>query len=300
MFTLPISLLFIITIVTVYFKVTLGGVFSKEISKDSSYYAWFYTAMQNLFCLIGIILIFLVSGGFETFSYYTLFLGIILGFAHVGCIVFVMKAYSVGPFSYTTIITSLSCVIPALSGLVFGETVALVQYIGILFMIVCLVLSTEKTEDDNKKKKSAKWFMFTIISTLSSGVVGIVQKTHQSIPLCKNEMPLLLISSFFVATVISFIELKCKKKDMVIPKESKNKLWILPIITGLFFAFPHTINLFLVGKVPSVIVFPLVNLCPLIVIMLTGIVVFKEKLTKRQWIGVVFGILSTIFVSGLF
>lgn len=300
MFALPIGVLFAVTIITLYLKVTLGGVFSKEISKDSSYYTWYFTFIQNMFCLIGIVLIFLVSGGFKTFSYPTLLLGIILGFAHVFCLAFVMKAYAIGPFSYTTIITSLSCVIPALSGLFFGETITLFQYIGILFMIVCLVLSTEKTEDDKKKKKGAKWFAFTIISTLSSGVVGIVQKTHQSITQCKSEMPLLLISSFIVATLISFIKFKCEKKDENIVIKNKNILYLLPIISGVFFAFPHTINLFLAGKVDAVIMFPLVNLCPLLVIMITGIVIFKEKLTKSQWIGVVFGLASTILVSGIF
>ena len=58
-------------------------------------------------------------------------------------------------------------------------------------------------------------------------------------------------------------------------------------------------NVKIIGEKSSILFFSTANLCPMILNMLTSVLLFKEKLSFKQWIGISFGILSTVFVSGI-
>jgi drug/metabolite transporter (DMT)-like permease len=49
---------------------------------------------------------------------------------------------------------------------------------------------------------------------------------------------------------------------------------------------------------PSAVFFPIVNTGGLILTLLAATLLFKEKLTRLQWIGIVLGLISSLFVSG--
>ncbi len=88
-------------------------------------------------------------------------------------------ALKTGPLSYTSVIISLSLVIPTFSGWLFwNEKINALQLIGIIFMIMCFVLSNEKSEDDKKAKKI--WYVYVTVAFVSNGFCGIIQKLHQS------------------------------------------------------------------------------------------------------------------------
>ena len=55
-----------------------------------------------------------------------------------------LKAFDIGPFSYTMVIASLSTIIPALSGFFFfNETISVVQIIGMILMVICFIFSVD-------------------------------------------------------------------------------------------------------------------------------------------------------------
>ena len=136
-----------------------------------------------------------------------------------------------------------------------------------------------------------------------SGAVGVVQKIHQNNAAHKAEMPALLLTCFFVSFVLSGIKLIIERGRTKKSGERLNKLTpavvLFPAAAGLCFAFPHTINLFLSGRLASVVFFPTINLCPMLLTMLYAVFGFKERLTAKQWAGIAVGILSTVFVSGI-
>ncbi len=301
MYTLPVPTLIAISVITAWVRSIMNGYYSKGISKDNTFLIWLFSAIQSLFCLIIITIIFLVSGGLKTFSPFSVTLGLTMGTVNALNVYTQMKAVSKGPFSYTTVIINLSTIVTALSGfLFFGENISSLQVCGIALMSVCIFLSTEKKEDEEAKKANKIWLILTLLATITSGATGVIQKTHQTSNF-SVEIPAILIACFGISAVISLIIAFVQKdrKEVTI-KGNTSKVFLLPIISGVFFAFPHSINIFLSGKMPTVLFFPVINFLPMVLTMIMGIILFKEKLTKKQWTGIAFGVSSMILVSGIF
>lgn len=130
-----------------------------------------------------------------------------------------------------------------------------------------------------------------------------MQKIHQNSALHKTEMPALLLTCFLVSLILSYLKLIAERSRLKKSGESLSKSTpaavLFPAVTGLCFAFPHTINLFLSGRLASVVFFPTINLCPMMLAMLYAVFGFRERLTAKQWAGIGIGVLSTVFVSGM-
>ncbi len=297
MLNLPIPLLLVISVVTSTMISVFRSVYSKNFP-DNNRTLWFFNLIQNIFCGF---MIFVVMGGIGEVSVFTLLIGAVFGAVSAFQLLFNLKAYSSGPISYTLVIVSLSAIIPTLSGLFFGETISLPQWIGILLMAVCIILSPNSNKGAHSKKSSAKWLLMCAIAAVLNGAGGVIQKIHQT-SIHKTEQAALLLTNFAVATVISivfyFASADATEHRHKIGKEDILRT-LLPIMTGLSFAFPHTINLDLAGRLPSAVMFPLVNLPPMILSTITAIILFRERLSLRRRIGLVIGILSTLFISGV-
>ncbi|MBQ8552088.1 MAG: EamA family transporter [Clostridia bacterium] len=297
MLTLPIPLLLVITILTSALISVTRGAYSKNLPADDRN-LWFFNLVQSVCCAL---MILLVMGGIGKISGYTVMLGAILGAVSAFQLLFNLKAYSVGPFSYTMVIVSLSTIIPTVSGLFFGETISPVQWIGIVLMAVCIILSPDSEKGAHAKKSGVLWLLFCIPATLLSGTVGVLQKIHQT-SAHASEKAAFLVSAFAVSTVISLIFLLCSPKSAgheYGTKKDKIIRVLLPVITGVGFAFPHTINLYLAGVLTTAVMFPLVNIIPMVLSTITAMLMFRERLSLRRWIGVIIGVISTILVSGM-
>lgn len=184
----------------------------------------------------------------------------------------------------------------------FGEKVTVSQFAGIGLMIICIILSPGN-DGGERRAVNLKWLLFCTVAFVFSGAVGVVQKIHQNNAAHKAEMPALLLTCFFVSFALSGIRLITERGRTKKSGERLNKLTpavvLFPAVSGLCFAFPHTINLFLSGRLASVVFFPTINLCPMLLTMLYAVFGFKERLTAKQWAGIAVGILSTVFVSGI-
>lgn len=296
MFELNEYVLCSITLITGFLINFTRGLYSNKNSGDMSG-IWGYTLLQSLFSLITIVIIFCCSNAISSFSWFSALLGILMGCTYIASLYTSIKACSIGPISYTTVIVSLSMVIPTLSGLFYGEKISLIQYVGIFLMIICIILSPEKEKKDNKF--SFKWIMWSLAALITAGPIGILQKVHQNSNEHKEEMSTLLISCFITSVIITFICFTYQKIKNNGSLSLKNEMGYIPVLSGVATASSHSINLFLVRVLPAVVIFPLVNLVPMILLMLASVIVFKEKLSARRWIGLGIGVLSTLFLSGI-
>ncbi len=302
MFQLGYVSLFVISIFTSWSTNFLRGLYSRKFP-DTEFNLWNFNFWQNIFCLIGVFVIGATSGGNLHFSMFSVLLGLIVGFANVIGLDYNMKALSNGPLSYTTVIVSLSCLIPTVSGIFFGESMTLWQILGVLLMVVCIVLSPSEKEDEKKADNTLKWLIFCFIAAFCMGFLGIIQKVHQSSAIYREEMTAFLVSLFFISAIFSGIKyfnvIKKKKKEKTQNFNVSKSAFIIPALCGISYSFPHTVNLFLVGELPTVIFFPIANVIPMILFILSGLVIFKEKITLKSWIGIAVGIISTLLVSGV-
>ena len=291
---LPTLALLIITIVTSSLTGITKNMFTKSVSQ-STLGTWFYVLFQSIACAV---LIPILSGGFGTFSVYSMLTGILFGAVCCGQVITLLKALPLGPFSYSMVIVSLATLIPTLSGPFFGETITLSQGFGIVLMVLCVVFSTDKKKEDDRKA-NAKWLVWCLVSTVLNGMIGVLQKVHQASP-HKDELPVFLVSSFVFSAVLCavMVAVEHKRSPEKEPVPFNGKGVLIPLLGGITLAFPHAINLHLAGIMPAAVMFPLVNICPLMLTTLIAATVFRERLSVRRWIGFAIGVVSTLFVSG--
>ncbi len=298
MFQAPVIVLLLASVCASMSTSILRGTYSKRYSMTNAT-LWSFNVLQSAVCMCTIAAIYALSAVPFRFSLFSFGLGVAMALCNIFSAYGTLKALSLGTFAYTTVIISLSAIIPTLSGLFFGETISPAQYVGIALMAICIILSPDKKQN-SKRAMNGKWLLWCVVAFMSSGGVGIIQKIHQKSE-HRAEMPTLLLTGFALATVFALCMLCSSRKqahfETPLPKR-KSMFWI-PLICGVCFAFPHTINLVLAGRLPAVIMFPVVNLCPMILSMLFALLFFKERLSVMQWVGIGTGILSTVFVSGI-
>ena len=70
----------------------------------------------------------------------------------------------------------------------------------------------------------------------------------------------------------------------------------LLIVSGVAVALNNIINLYLAGVMDSAVFFPLVNGVGLVLGIVAGLVVFREKLSVKQWIGIACGVAATLLL----
>ena len=258
-----------------------------------------YNALSSFAALVVLIL---WNGAFQA-SLFTLLLGIVFGAVTVTQQIFSMKAMETGPWSYTSVITSLSTIIPTLSGvLLFHETISPVQIIGIVLMLACILLSADLKAE--KGSASFKWILYCAVLFISTGAIGVLQKLHQSTP-HKGELGEFLIISFSIPCLYLAL---CTARLVSREKEERAHLRallsVLPIVlmavSGIAVAVNNRLNLLLSGLLDSSIMFPVVNGGGLILTTLSATLFFKERLTKKQWVGMVIGLTAVILLCNPF
>ena len=263
---------------------------------------WFYNTCMGIACFV-FILIFSIDptaanplAQITDFSFASAGLGILFGILVLAQSYTYMWALEIGPFSYTSVIVSLASLIAAISGLFFGESIDIYQYIGMGIMAFCIIFSTDK--NNGGRKTSLKWLFAALMSCVTNGVLGVMQKIHQNTEY-KSQSTAFLVSAFaFMTAVSALIWLYERKKAGENRFDPNAKQTGFALASGAVLAVPHVANLYLAGTLPSAVFFPIFNTGSLIITLIVATVFFREKLTRLQWLGIVLGIISSLFVSG--
>lgn len=250
----------------------------------------------------------LLWGGFGTASVFTLLMGIAFGAITALQGITSITALGCGPMSYTSVIISFSTLISALSGVMFfGETLGWAQTVGIILMLASFALAAERGSET--KKANLKWIILCLVAFFATGAIGVMQKVHQSSPY-KGELNAFLVIAFASSAVIcSLMAVFLRARECRIEgngeREGNGKKAIaaalcLMLVSGACAAANNKFNLYLSGVMESAVFFPIVNGGGLVLSTLAAVTVFRERLTRKQWIGVAIGIISVVFLCNPF
>ncbi|MBP3703848.1 MAG: EamA family transporter [Lachnospiraceae bacterium] len=130
-----------------------------------------------------------------------------------------------------------------------------------------------------------------VLAFVFQGIIGIIQKIHQSSS-HKNELMIFLAVAFLFSCIFSGVISKGGKSEF---KFSKTE-YTFAVICGVCTFLMNYINLKLSGLIPSQIFFPLVNGGAIILTSIVSVVIFKEKMNKQQLIGLIGGLVSLILI----
>ena len=252
-------------------------------------------------CIVSAIVL-LLWGGFNGFSLFTVVLGLLFGLAISLQEIFMIRAFRAGSMAFTMVIVSCSTVFTALSGFFFfGEEIGVLQIVGIEFMVGSFIFATEKKQGE--KKGGLVWLLFCALAFCFSGAIGFMQKTHQVSESHKGEINSFLVISFTVSFLFSaalaIISMIKEKKPLIEKKKDGKVYWlllVLMVVNGICVGANHKLNLGLSGEIPSAVFFPVVNGGNLVLTTLSALLIFRERLTVKQWVGVALGIASVLFL----
>lgn len=296
---IPALLLLAISMLVCLLSGTIGNLYSKKYI-SSVRDRFFYSIISQSFAAIAL---FLLSGLKIKCSVYTVIMAICFGAITMLQSLASLSALSLGPWSYTSVISSSSTVFTAFSGFLFwNEKLPTTKIIGISLMLVSLLFATAKGK--NEKKTSLKWFAFALSTAVLTACVGLLQKVHQNSAYRQELSQFLIIafiSSVLFNTIAYFVSKRFVKNEVatVCLKQkimSKKILFLGMVAVGIFVALNNEFNLYLVGTMDSAVFFPMVNGGGLILNVLTSALLFKEKLSVKQTIGVLLGIMATLLL----
>ena len=261
-----------------------------------------FNTLSALLSLVTLACISAVKGELHTPSAYTVWMGALYGIATALFTLFNMMALQTGPLSYTNTIVFCAMIVPSLSGMVlYGETVTIAQYFGVALMLLSFVFSVDKKNDT--RGMSLRWLALCIGSFLFNGMVGVMQKIHQNSPQ-KTELGMFLLSAFVVYTafsaVLTLVHARRHEQPTVLQKGVRGKTILYVLFSGIGIGVCNQINTYLAGVMPSIVFFPLVNGVAILFTLLIGLVFWKEKFTRKQWIGLSAGVASIVLLCGLF
>ncbi len=293
----PVPALFAVSVVAVIIVQTINAKFAKD--NDGGVKTLLFR--NSIFMFFMALVLFALNGFKIKLSLYTVIMALLFGGVTMISYVTTLQAYKFGPYGYTSVIVSLSTVISALSGYFFwDEPFGVYKIIGVTLMAFCFIFAVENKKDDAEKKVNFKWFLLSIISMILAAVIGILQKVHQNSDY-KNELMPFLVVSFVFSTILCFVTyLFLRKKGEKFLPVSDNKallrLFLITALVGIFSAINNCFNLYLAGVVDSAIMFPIVNGIPLMAGILISFILFKEKISKKQLIGLIVGLIAIVFL----
>lgn len=245
------------------------------------------------FCFAAILLI-CRGGGQQKISTFTLLTGILFGGVTALLYLFTLLAVSSGSLAFSTLIISCAMVIPTIAGgVIWKEPMKFLQWIGIALMLLSFYLSTGGKKTGNF---SGKWLSYCLMALLCSGLVGILQKVHQS-TMYKGELNSFLVIAFITAAVFFLIS------GLMAIRKSSPSFHFLSVISlfgglaGACIALCNVINLYLSGVMISTVFFPLVNGGGILSATLAAVFFFHERPEKLQIFGIAVGVMAVILIG---
>lgn len=261
-----------------------------------------FNSVSSLFSAVTLVVIALVSGRLCVPSAYTLAMGAAFGLATALCAILNMKALENGPLSYTSIICSCAMVIPALSGLLFfGESVTVLQYVGIMLMVVSFVCAVDR--QNGESGMTFKWMLLCLGSFFFSGSVGMMQKAHQS-SAHRDELGIFLVIAFVISTAFSaamsmYYRDTKHQRITVLSSVKLKKFVVVGVVSGVGIALCNQINMYLAGVMDAIIFYPVVNGAGMLLTTAAGLILWKERLSIKQWIGLATGAAAIFLLCGV-
>ncbi len=197
--------------------------------------------------------------------------------------------------SVTSVASKMSVVLPIAFGiLVYRESVGLAKIVGIVLALIAVYFTTKKEE--GRLTKNKQWLL-PLLVFLGAGTIDTYLKVMQNYYVAPHEIALFSAHTFFMAfcagSFLVFYQI------VVLKKTIKFKSIIAGIALGIpnYFSLYFMIRMLDHPKWTSAAIFTLHNVAIVIVTTLLGLLLFKEKLSFKNSMGILIAILAILLIT---
>jgi len=195
-----------------------------------------------------------------------------------------------------SIANKLSLIIPVIAAyFLYQDDFTISKILGIIIALLAVVFAAYKKESENHKH-NFQYYFYPALVLLGGGVIDTFTKWNQEFFLKDTEFDLFLIFVFGTAAAIGWIILSYRYFYL------KEKLNIKSIGYGIALGIPNYGSMaFLLAALnvegwESSVVFPINNIAVVAASCLVAAIVFKEKLTKTNLIGILLAIIAILLI----
>lgn len=210
---------------------------------------------------------------------------------------FYTRALATGPVSLVGLLVNLAMLIPVtFSAVVYEEPITPLRAFGIFLVLASFLLSVER--GNGKKHEGKGWIFYAFVTMLANGTCAIVQKIYvknagdaadgQTFTACCYLTASVLCLAFFCMT-----HWHGKKVSYHIGKSFLGYALLLGLLLGGF----QAINTYAVSAVVGTLFFPGYYGTSIVLAMLAGVIVCKDKLTLRQVAAILIGTVAVVLVN---
>ena len=193
--------------------------------------------------------------------------------------------------SVASVASKMSVIIPVLFGIyVYNESIGLYKIIGIILALIAVYLTSLKQKNDVVLTRS---ILLPILLFFGSGIID----TFINYFAPDDKIPLFSATIFAIAAIIGFVILSFKS----IKLKSHFKIKSIPFGVALgivnYCSIYFLLKALRVDGFESSTLFTINNVAIVAVSTLVGLLLFKEKISTKNWIGIGIAMISILLVT---
>ena len=197
--------------------------------------------------------------------------------------------------SVASVATKMSLVIPVLAGVwIYHESLSATKVIGIFMALAAVYFASMK---DDAVQFNARHLILPFLVFTGSGIIDVCIKYMEEFYVEADEFPIFSGAAFASAAVsgITFLAIKNKGRRFGLRRKD--------IIGGICLGVPNFFSIYFLlralqnPQLNSASIFTVNNVAIVMLTTLLGIVIFKEKVTKKNWGGILLAVVSIILVA---
>lgn len=237
------------------------------------------------------------KGRFYVVSPSTLLMSCISGFLFLAGLLCMQSSVRINGATLTSAFSRLGMLIPLLAGfLFFGEVPAPLQVAGLLFAVSAIIVLNlpEKTENDHETGQTRVTLWLLLLTLLACGSSDGMSKVFERLGDHSEDTRyffFLFLTASLLTGALSVEEKKRTGKAIRFSELAAGVLAGIPNYFSSYFLLKALIRL------PAMLVYPVFSVGTILLVMGAGALFFKERLGRRQWIGLVMILIALVLLN---
>jgi len=218
---------------------------------------------------------------------------VILGVLFISIFIIMALTAQQNGLSVASVASKMSVVIPVIFAvIVYHEKLSFLKIVGIILALFAVYLTTVK-KDISEFDKSK--LLFPILLFFGSGVIDTAIKYIETTYVADGETPIFSAAIFACAAILGVFIIMIRRDFKITWKT---------ILGGIALGIPNFYSIVFLLKAlrpdqlgDSSTVFPINNVAIVMLSTIFGIIIFKEKLILKNWIGIGIALVSIALIS---
>ena len=271
---------------------TISAAIFNKINKKSEQSTLFYNMLWMVAVFISWTVMFLLDMSFDVRV-----LPYAIGFGVSFAIIAIceIRALLCGPITLSTLILQMSLIAATVWGFFFwGTKPTVLSIIGLALVVVSIFLCvyTKRGKDETI---SLKWIILVSLCFLSNSACTIIQK-QQQLDFGGQHGKLMMMVATFISTCCCVVLWLIKGRGAF--AKTKPASLFVPMAAGFFNSMQNLLVILLATMTISAgIVYPTLAVGSLMLTSIVSVLIFKEKLSAKKWIGIAIGAVAILLLN---